>query len=94
MNEAYRVTARWVAEPRKIPILNIIGQTEQSENPGYAVFRIRGKEMRLYPIIEEPGAKELFYIFRDLTSGKRDLSGRTVLLLRFPEGRQGRARFQ
>ena len=26
--------------------------------------------MRLYPIIEEPGAKELFYIFRDLTTGK------------------------
>ena len=69
-NEAYRVTARWVAEPRKIPILNIIGQTEESECPGYAEFRLSGKEMRLSPIIEEPGAKELFYIFRDLTTGK------------------------
>ena len=24
----------------------------------------------LHPILEEPGAKELFYIFRDETSGK------------------------
>jgi uncharacterized protein (DUF1684 family) len=70
VNEAYRVTARWVAQQRQIPILNILGQTEPSDNPGYAVFQLGGKEMRLYPIIEEPGAKELFYIFRDLTTGK------------------------
>ena len=59
-----------LASPREIPILNIIGMTEQSPNPGYAVFQLAGKELRLYPIIEEPGAKELFYIFRDLTTGK------------------------
>jgi uncharacterized protein (DUF1684 family) len=67
---AYRVTARFVAEPRKIPILNVLGQTEDSECPGYVVFRLAGKEHRLYPIIETPGDKELFYIFRDLTAGK------------------------
>jgi uncharacterized protein (DUF1684 family) len=70
INEKYRITAKWVAEPREIPILNIIGMTEPSPNPGYAVFHLDGKELRLYPIIEEPGAKELFYIFRDLTTGK------------------------
>ncbi len=69
-NEAYRLTARWVAEPRKIPILNILGVTEDSECPGYAVFQLGGKELRLAPILEEPGARELFYIFRDLTTGK------------------------
>jgi uncharacterized protein len=70
VDEKYRVAAKWVAAPRQIPILNILGQTEQSENPGYAVFHLAGKELRLYPIFEEPGAKELFYIFRDLTTGK------------------------
>ena len=69
-SEPYRVTAKFVAEPRKIPILNILGQTEDSECPGYAVFSLHGKELRLYPIIEEPGDKQLFYIFRDQTSGK------------------------
>jgi uncharacterized protein (DUF1684 family) len=68
--EPYRVTAKFVTEKRSIPILNVLGQTEQSECPGYAVFRLGGKEYRLYPILEEPGAKELFYIFRDLTTGK------------------------
>jgi uncharacterized protein (DUF1684 family) len=69
-DESYRVTAKWVAAPRKIPILNILGQTEQSDCPGYAVFQLRGRELQLHPILEEPGAKELFYIFRDETAGK------------------------
>jgi uncharacterized protein (DUF1684 family) len=69
-DESYRVTARWVAEPRKIPILNVIGQTEPSECPGYAVFQLHGGEFTLHPILEEPGAQELFYIFRDETAGK------------------------
>jgi len=70
VNESYRVTAKWVPAPRQIPILNIIGMTEPSENPGYAVFHLGGQELRLYPIFEEAGAKALFYIFRDHTTGK------------------------
>jgi uncharacterized protein (DUF1684 family) len=69
-NESYRIKAKWVAEPHKIPILNVLGQTEASDCPGYAVFRLDGREFKLYPILEEPRARELFYIFRDQTSAK------------------------
>jgi uncharacterized protein (DUF1684 family) len=31
---------------------------------------LHGQDLRLYPVLEEPGAKELFFIFRDQTSGK------------------------
>jgi len=68
--EEYRVKARWVPEPAKIPILNILGQTENMESPGYAAFRLNGQDLRLRPVLEEPGAKKLFYIFRDQTTGK------------------------
>jgi len=68
--EEYRVTAKFVAEPTRIPILNVLGQTESMESPGYVVFRWNGQEVRLRPVLEEPDAKELFYIFRDQTSGK------------------------
>jgi len=68
--EEYRVTARFVAEPKQTPILNILGQTELSASPGYAVFTLNGTELRLRPILEEPDAKQLFYIFKDKTSGK------------------------
>jgi uncharacterized protein len=67
---AYRVTAKFIPRPRKVPVLNVLGQTEQYDSPGYAEFRLSGQTLKLYAILEEPGAKELFYIFRDQTSGK------------------------
>ena len=70
VRENWRITARFVAEPRKLAVANVIGQTEPMESPGYAVFQLGGREYRLYPVLEEPGATELFYIFRDQTSGR------------------------
>lgn len=84
-SEAYRVTARWVTAPREIPILNVLGQTEPSPNPGYAIFTLRGKELRLYPILEEPDAKELFYIFRDETAGKETYGAGRFLYSAMPQ---------
>jgi uncharacterized protein len=84
-DEAYRVTARWVAEPRKIPILNVLGQTEDSECPGYAVFRLHGQEFKLHPILEEPGSKELFFIFRDQTANKETYGAGRFLYTALPE---------
>jgi uncharacterized protein (DUF1684 family) len=68
--EAYRVTAKFVADEKQIPILNIIGTTEPLKSPGVAVFQLNGKEYRVRPVYETPDAKELFYIFKDETSGK------------------------
>ena len=83
--EQYRVTARFVAEPRKIPIANIVGQTELDDSPGYAVFRLQGREYRLYPVLEEPGAKELFFIFRDQTTGKETYGAGRFLYADLPK---------
>jgi uncharacterized protein (DUF1684 family) len=69
-NEEYRVTAKFVADPRKIPITNIVGQTEPEDSPGYAVFRLHGQEYRLRPVLDDPTSKSLFFIFRDQTSQK------------------------
>ncbi len=84
VNDEYRVTARWVAESRQIPILNVLGQTEPLPSPGYAVFKIHGQEYKLRPYIEEPGAKELFYVFRDQTAGKETYGAGRFLYSDFP----------
>ncbi len=68
--EDYRVTGQFVAEPRKIPITNILGQTEPEDSPGYVVFRLHGQELRLRPVIDDPTDKTLFFVFRDRTAGK------------------------
>ena len=85
VSRQYRVAARFVAEPRKIPILNVLGQTEQSECPGYAVFRLKGQELRLYPILEEPGDQKLFFIFRDQTAGKETYGAGRFLYSALPK---------
>jgi len=82
---AWRIIAKWVPEPHKIPILNVLGQTEDSDCPGYAVFQIAGKEYKLYPILEEPGATELFYIFRDQTAGKETYGAGRFLYSSLPQ---------
>jgi uncharacterized protein (DUF1684 family) len=82
---AYKVTGKFVPQPRKIPILNIIGQTEQMECPGYVEFRLQGKVLHLFPVLEEPDAKELFYIFKDLTSGKETYGAGRFLYSGMPE---------
>jgi uncharacterized protein len=69
-SEEYRVTAKFVADPRKIPITNIVGQTEPEDSPGYVVFQLRGQEYRLRPVLDDPGSQSLFFIFRDQTSRK------------------------
>jgi uncharacterized protein len=68
VDESYRVTGRLVGGPRKIPILNVLGQVEDMASPGYVEFELRGQKLRLTPVQESPD--ELFFIFRDLTAGK------------------------
>ncbi len=72
IDAAYRVKARFVPyePPKTIAIPNVLGQSEDLPCPGAVVFTLGGREFRLEPVIEEPGDTELFYIFRDATSGR------------------------
>ena len=68
VNELYRVTARFVSydQPKPIAVPNILGSSYQETSPGYAVFTLHGRELRLEPVTED---KRLFFIFRDQTAG-------------------------
>jgi uncharacterized protein (DUF1684 family) len=69
VNEHFRVTAKFVPydAPKMIPIPNILGETEEDASPGYVEFSLDGHQCRLDPITE---GDSLFFIFKDLTSGK------------------------
>src|SRR5260370_24062285 len=47
--ESYRVTARFVSypQPKILAIPNILGSGYPSPRPGYAVFRLEGRELRV-----------------------------------------------
>ncbi len=70
--EAYRVEARFVAYPKPKPVTvpNVLGSMETMPSPGYAEFVVQKQTVRLDGVLEDPADKQLFFIFRDATSGK------------------------
>jgi uncharacterized protein (DUF1684 family) len=72
VREDLRIRARFTPydPPKKIPIANVVGMVDPLPSPGYVTFQLDGRELRLEPVLEEPDAKELFYIFRDATAGR------------------------
>jgi uncharacterized protein (DUF1684 family) len=83
--EEYKVTAKWAAAPQKMPILNILGQTESVDSPGYVEFMLQGHQYRLRPYLETTDAKELFYVFRDQTSVKETYGAGRFLYSAMPQ---------
>jgi len=88
IDRSYRVVADWVPydPPKTIPIPNVLGGTEDLPCPGYARFILEGREMRIEPVIEVPGDKELFVIFRDATAGAETYGAGRFLYAPMPEG--------
>jgi uncharacterized protein (DUF1684 family) len=66
---AWRVVAKWVkySQPKQIRITNILGMTDDEPSPGYAEFAVKGKMLRLEPVLEDGG---LSFYFKDTTSGR------------------------
>jgi uncharacterized protein len=88
VKEAYRITARFVSAPTIIQVPNILGQVSDMPRPGYLLFTVSGQEMRLDPVIEEAGAKELFIIFRDETAPKETYGAGRFLYAEMPKDGQ------
>jgi len=69
INPALRFEAKLIPDVKKIPILNVLGQTEMEESPGLVEFRRDGQTYSLRPIYEEASTgKTLFFLFKDLTN--------------------------
>lgn len=83
----YRLTAKWIpfvpAHTEKIP--TIIGTTLDMPAPGLAEFTLDGKTVQIEPVLEDPGAKELFFILRDATSRTTTYQSARFLYAEFPD---------
>jgi uncharacterized protein len=83
----YRVTAKWIpfvpAHTEKIP--TVIGTTLDMPAPGLAEFTLEGKTIQIEPVLEDPKAKELFFILRDATSHTTTYQAARFLYAEFPD---------
>ncbi|HVR40281.1 MAG TPA: DUF1684 domain-containing protein [Thermoanaerobaculia bacterium] len=53
--------------PKKVAIVDVLGQTNEETSPGAIVFTVDGQTVRIDPILEQ-GAKDFFIIIKDATS--------------------------
>ena len=81
------VTGKFVPHPpgRTIPIVNIIGMTEEMRNPGAIEFTRGEKTYRIEALEEEPGADQLFLIYADRTSGHGSYPAGRYLYVDLPD---------
>jgi uncharacterized protein (DUF1684 family) len=87
VDAAWRFDARFVPHdpvPR-MRILNVLGDTVEMSNPGYVSFTVGGQEIRLEALLESANAKELFFMFRDATSGKTTYGAGRYLYTELPK---------
>ena len=85
-DSAYRVTAKWIPyTPQKtVSLLTLVGTSYPAPVPGATEFTLQGKTYRLEPVLEEPGATELFFIMRDTTSATTTYEACRFLYTSFP----------
>lgn len=83
----WRVEAKWVEykPPHTLEIPNVLGQVDKMPVPGKVVFERDGKKYELLPVLEEPDAKELWFIFADKTSAKETYGGGRFLYADMPK---------
>ena len=85
-NDAWSVNARFEPYPanKRIPIVNILGMTEQMVSPGAIVFTKDGREWRLDTILEAPDDTELFVMFADATSARETYGAGRFMYIPMP----------
>ncbi|HEX8091216.1 MAG TPA: DUF1684 domain-containing protein [Blastocatellia bacterium] len=71
LDPKWRIEASFEAydPPKQIPIVNVLGMTENQASTGAIVFEVGGKPYRL-DAIQEKGSDKLFIIFADKTNGR------------------------
>jgi uncharacterized protein len=81
----YRVKATFTPydAPKLIKVANVLGQIEEKPSPGYVEFTLSGRTLRLDATIENG---DLFFMFKDLTSGSETYPSGRFLHARMPAG--------
>jgi uncharacterized protein (DUF1684 family) len=82
VSEAWHVKAKWVAQPTKLAITNVLGMKLEEDSPGYASFTLKGRELRLTPVVEDG---QLFFMFKDETAGKTTYGAGRFLYAAMPQ---------
>jgi uncharacterized protein (DUF1684 family) len=87
IDPSWRVEAKWeeFKPAHTLEIPTVLGTVDKMTVPGKAVFTRGGKTFELLPVLEEPDAKEVWFIFADRTSGKETYGAARFLYADLPK---------
>jgi hypothetical protein len=84
LNAGYRVEAVFTPyrQPKQLKIPDTTGRARPMTAPGYVIFRLNGEMHRLEPVVS---GKELFFMFKDRTSGRETYGAGRFLEAEMPK---------
>jgi len=87
IDPSWRVEAKYTPffPPHTLEIPNVLGQIDKMPVPGKVEFVKDGKTYTLLPVLEEPDAKELWFIYADKTTAKETYGGGRFLYSDMPK---------
>ena len=65
ISPAFHFQAKFIPNEKKIPILNVLGESDLEESPGIVEFVYHGQQYHLRPVYE---GDTLFFLFKDPTN--------------------------
>jgi uncharacterized protein len=81
---SWRIQAKYVPwdKPHPVTFDTTVGVKERDESPGYVSFQRSGKQFTLEPVVD---GKQLWFVMRDLTSGKTTYAASRFLYTDLPK---------
>jgi uncharacterized protein len=67
VDPSWKIQAKFIPSPHQVTFDTAVGVKEKDESPGYVTFTRGGREYKMEAVKEDD---DLWFVFRDLTSGK------------------------
>lgn len=82
VDPAWNIKAKFVPSPHKVSFDTEVGIKEKDDSPGYVSFTRGGKQYKMEAVQEDD---DLWFVFRDQTSGKTTYGASRFLYTPFPK---------
>ncbi len=82
VDPSWKIKAAFIPSPHQVTFDTEVGVKEKDDSPGYVTFTRGGQEYKLEPVKEDD---DLWFVFRDQTSGKTTYAASRFLYTPFPK---------
>jgi uncharacterized protein (DUF1684 family) len=81
VDPSWKIKAKFIPSPHEVIFDTEVGVKEKDQSPGYVTFARAGQEYKMEPVKEDD---DLWFVFRDQTSGKTTYGASRFLYTPFP----------